>query len=534
MVSKHHAHTKNPSGRRARAKQAKGYLLVLVLIVFFGILLSYSFFYGPSPINGADNFIYADDAYLAYHGNFIFVGGNTGVLSQEYALIFGIALFCLLLGAANSFTTSLFGVLCFALTLVVVYKIGSKLYGRNAGLISAFVYSFNPVAVANASYVGDNGPMALVVCACVLFLVFALKEKSDARRRRCFLLSGFFSLIGILITIQSLLVLVFALPVLLFYLLKNRNRSSLLDVACFAAGVALAIAAISLADVALGQSPLFFFIINFQKYSAPVVGHNGMLYYINALFPPGVSSNIFDAHTGWFTDGSNLSMGLFGYFCAASVLFLLLRRNFSFLIPLFWFISTLLYLGLGSMSLTHYVPITYFYVRFMLLSLPAAALIIGFAATSALELGKGKKKKYAVAFLTALAILVLFLNSLVLISYVGISQYKYVYPFLQFATQIKTLPANTLYIPEGIPFAVYVNYNYHIISLPPPSLSATNCSNFVSGVYLIARPNLTAGGGCANLRPLLTPKAPEYLASYDLFDESGFGTYYNYTLYYAS
>jgi hypothetical protein len=245
------------------------------------------------------------------------------------------------------------------------------------------------------------------------------------------------------------------------------------------------------------------------------------------------STMLFDAHQMQYPTA--LSNGLFGYFAVASAVYLLIRRNTRFLIPGFWFVSTFLYMGLGTVSLTQYVPIGIGYVRFMLIALPALGPIIGFGIADALDLVKGKPMihRSVVSIILIALVGVLFLNSLVIIQYINLSQSKYVYPLIQIGNFAKTLPANAiLYQYPILPLDVDMQYRYTPITAWGPLYLNSNCSGTANDSYIIMYPNVTMETAC-NLTQVFVPSpAPPELVQYDLFDNYGFGTYYNLTVYY--
>ena len=515
--------------KKNKEEDCRFYAAALVMVLALGSFLSLAFFYGPSPINGADNYLYSDFAHRLSQGNLRSVA-DSGVLAQQYILIAGIAAFYALLGPSR-LSSSLFGVACFLLTIIAIYLIGEKLYNRKAGLLSALFYSFNPIAVVNSSYVGDNGPMALFVSLCILFLVFAFKEEKDGRRHLYYALSGFFSLIGVLVTSQSILILPVAGIVLLFHTFKDRNKKALIDMGFFAMGILISLLVIMPLGIYANNNPLYIFTLNSRIYSSlPPNAQPQFQSYVGWLFPfnplQQTLNSLFNAHAVQY--GANQSDGFFGYFAAIGLLYLAARRNKRVLIPALWFIFTLLYLGLGTLSFSRYVPIGISYPRLMLLFIPAMALIIGFAAANLLEFKRpALHDRVSVVLLAALATF-LFLNSLLIIQYVGVSQYAYVEPLLQVSKFMGNLPANTTIYTPGIPLSAYTDYRYNYLFLP--AIEA-DCSGLRSGSYVVMDPNASIESACS-LQKLFTPQPDNSLSTYDLFRYSAFGTYGNITVYY--
>ncbi|MGI0141038.1 MAG: ArnT family glycosyltransferase [Candidatus Micrarchaeales archaeon] len=540
----------------------KVYHLALILVMLLGLFLSMYFYYGPSPINGADNYIYTDMAYNLYQGHFAAVAGG-GVLAQQYLLEAGIALFYALL-SPSILSSSLFGVLCFLLTMLVIYKIGSSLYNRKAGLLSAFFYSFNPIAVVNSAYVGDNGPMALIVSLCVLFLVLATRKNSK-HKQIYYALAGFFGLIGILTTVQSIIILFFAAIILIAYWIKSRTISYARNIGFFVLGIAIALLVIVGLALFGGHGPFYILTLNSNIYSSVSGSVPQFNSYINWLFSfdltryanaiygmfaggqsySSIASYIYSSlTTGFLTPQnfqywSNQSSGLFAYFAIAGIIYLLLKRNMRFLIPALWFGSTLLYLGYGTTSITEYVPIEFAYVRLMLIFLPALALIIGFAATDVFEIGINGAKNRIVALLHRLlhdllslvligAIALLFANSLLIIQYINVSQYVYTYPLVQMGQFIATIPQDAVIYTNPIMSSIYDSYKHVYLSYQ--TSWAENCTNLNGQEYLITSINETFASNC-NLTVAYAPPALLGYEKYNLFQNPSFGLFTNLVVY---
>jgi len=542
--------------KRVRALLLDPYVLALAAVMVLATSLSLIFFYGPSPINGADNYLYTDFGYYLSIGNFRQVA-QWGVLAQQYILDAGIALFFVLLGPSR-FSASLFGVLCFLLTIFVLYKMGTLLYSKKAGLLAAFFYSFMPVAVVNSSYVGDNGPMALFATLTVFFLAKAIKVRGKKQRIN-YALSGFFGLIILLTTSQGVIILIVPAIVLLAYIIKNRNADSIANLLYFVGGLFAAFAIIAALGFAASSNPLYIFTLNSQIYSTTSSPQTNFSTYINYIFPFSAVSNLniifsmVHTHSGiisilkylknWLFNASAFyyitwqTVGLSGYVVVLAAIYLFVRYKLSFWLPGLWLISTMLYLSYGTVSITRYTPIGYAYLRFVLLFMPAVALIIGMAAADILDFGKenarnksinGTTKVVKYMLIAALAVItiVLFANSLLAIRYIELSQYNWVYNLLAIGRYVSTLPSNTI---------IYSNYQIfeysgfsHIVNFIP-----SNCSYIEKGSYVVINYNESYASKC-NLVEVLHPVVPEYLHKYDMFTIASWGTYYNTTLYYRN
>jgi hypothetical protein len=226
--------------------------------------------------------------------------------------------------------------------------------------------------------------------------------------------------------------------------------------------------------------------------------------------------------------GAYQSDGLFGYFAVMGLIYLIWRWNSRVLLPALWFVFTFLYLGIGTLSLSRYIPIGIAYPRLMLLYIPAMALIMGFAASNALEPWDAEPRNYLSAGLLALLAVFLFINSFLIIQYIGLSEYAYADPLLQVSRFVSTLPANAVvYAPNDLPLAIYTDYRYDFLSMPT---IGTDCGGLRGGSYVVMNHNARIENVCG-LEKLFAPESSSAMEQYDLFSNSIFGFYYNVTVY---
>ncbi len=529
------------------------YELQLASSIILGLLLSTSFFYGPSPIYGADNYIYADLGYLISRGQ---VGAvvTQGILAQQYLLLFGIALFYDLFGV-GSFQAAIFGVASFIATIIVTYMIGSELYDKRAGAASAFLYSFIPIAVINSSNVGDNGPMALVASLSVLMLVKGMKRQPE--HRRAYMLSGFLSLIGVLVTSQAAVISVACAILLLLNLAWYRDKEALHGIKFYVEGLAWAAIMMLLIGLTDGNGPLYIFTINSSTYSSLNLPTNQFHSYIEWIFPLGVygpllqlariaASGTLTAHAaaivlspfsstlkmiimaGPPADTYYLGVGLFGYIAALSALYLVIRKPKAAIVPLVWIAATVLYLGYGTVSLTHYIPIGIAYPRFMLIFAPALAILAGCAAARIME-GERPGILSATKRLVLLALAIMLLAaSVAQIITMDMSEYRTVLPAAQIASFLESLPSNSIVYRGNIPLVEYLAYSRTILGFRLDNNGT--CTFMEHGSYAVLPANATIELLCG-LRPVFRPNVPAYLGQYNLLSSSSFN-YTDYAVYY--
>jgi len=509
--------------RKNEAEKKAG--LMLIGIVFVGLAISTFFFYGPSMIDGIDNYIYTDSAHSLLSGHF----KAMGVLPERYILIGGIAFFFLLFGYTQA-SAAMFGELCFILTIVAIYLIGKDLYSTNAGLIAAFLYSIFPMAAIYAPNVSDSIPMAFFATISVLFAIRATKI-----RERYFkiysVLAGFFMVSSYLVTPETVVII----PVVFFVFImnyKSARKIIKLSITFLPIGILLAGLLIAMLGLETNGNPLSLITTVTNFYTQSYSGLQSPFYMnIKTLFPYSILSIMHNGNflvafeelfSGIFSDyGFYYTFGIFGYVATffAIVLFLPPRRRAA--IPLFWFIFVLLYLSFGTASLTKYVFMPQL-PRYLLLLAPAAMLIISFGfLTLVEELRKHNIAKMLVELLFVILVLILLANSIVLIKGMAYSQFKYVYPLINVGnfliSQYEADPNITVYGDGSFPLGIYTEYKIPIMRVP------AECSQINHNSLIVVANNSKIISECNLTLIYKPPAAPSWLDKYNVLDSTGNG-----------
>jgi len=247
-------------------------------------------------------------------------------------------------------------------------------------------------------------------------------------------------------------------------------------------------------------------------------------------------ASMFDVHKMSYPSGQ--ANGLFGYFMVLGAIYLVYHGNLRLLIPAFWFVSTFLYMGVGTVSISHYVPIDISYVRLMLIYLPSLGLIIGFALTDLSERGRRGVRNCIVALALFLIVLPLFTNALLMIHYIDMSQYRAVWPLVQLGNFVKGLPeaqgadALRIYLRPIFPLDLYTSYKYRTLAMP---LDFPDCNWLPANGYLVLlKPNASIALACNLTEVYRPPPLPQYLLQFNLLDNNTFGSYENTTVYYRA
>jgi hypothetical protein len=497
------------------------YWLALLLVVLFGIYLNLAFFYGPSWINGSDNYFYMQEANLLAHGHAGQFNCNI-VDCVKYIIFAGIAPFIALLGY-TPFAASLFGILCFCLTIVVIYVIGTLLHSRLAGLLSGFLYSVFPLVLSQSSNVGDDIPMVLLVSVSVLLVLLALNNERHGRRY--LFLAGFVSAINILTVSEAAigLLLVFTLVVFVVLPRKEKNRDSAKVFGAYLVGLFLAFLVIAMICVYETGMPFGVLAVYSQNYNA-FNGPPAFSSYLNDLFPHGPTS---------IQDG--LVYGYFGYAFVIAALYLIATRFRKAAVLGYWFAFSFLYISFGSQSLARYVYMIYAGPRYGLVLVPAMVLIIGIGLARLIDnYKKGSAgRRLAVYLFVALVLFVLVVSSIRNIIDINYSQLYSTEPLLQFGKYLNALPSGaSIYGPGDMPWFAYVNQSRHVVEIGYVK-NETTCAdirhafNLTPGSYLIG--NVVDYGSCS-LMPVFSPQNVYWLDNYTLFRGWGLN-FYSYKIY---
>jgi hypothetical protein len=510
-------------------KKERFYAAGLLLILALSFYLSTAFFYGPSWINGSDNYIYTGEALSLSHGNF---GALHGIDDNvKYLIVGGIAFFYLLLGY-SLFTAAMFGIICILLTIVVLYLIGKELHSSMAGLFAGFMYAIIPLVQIEGSAVGDDVPLAFFLCLSILLAIMALKMPAGKERNRYLLLSGFVSAINYLSVGEALIGTLFIFLLLIANFATDRKKRSPKGIGFFLLGIAIAALVIMLIGLGVAGNPFYVE----QGYQSVLGGYNNSIpfsSYVSYIF----SNSLQNFFNGSFFSSANsapytsLSFGYFGVALIVAVLYLLIMKRKAALIPAAWFTVVFLYLSFGSQSMFSYVPILNM-VRYAIAAAPAIALLVGMAFADMISSTKHSAVHYRIAAYVLIAALVciLFTSSLAAIRAGDYSEYYGVLPLEQIGSFVDQLPANTLVFgPQDIPWVTYINqsrpgtnpYGYQYTETTCNSILAV-FNNIKPGSYLVG--NVTNATSCG-LIEVFSPSKQKWLNNYTVFGHWGVNFY---------
>ena len=487
-------------------------LLLLLAIIIVGIALSYAIFYGPSQMD-SDNYEYVSYGHMVASGHASVLMDN-GILGNKLILNYGIGIFMYLFGQ-TPFGASIFSEVCFLLTIVIIYALGSELHSKNAGLISAFTYAIMPISVVNASATSDAIPMALFTTAAIYAIIMAtkIKPKSHSKTLALAALSGMLPTLGFLITAESLIILLPVLILAVYYTIKKgaANKPELLPGIFL--GIAIGISLIAIWGYALSGTPLKAYSIDSTWYSS--FPPPNLLYVVKLniisiaplyLLPhaaPKLPNPYWNYFYVWFV-----------YVAIIFTVIMVFRRRNGYAIPSMWALVTFMYLSFGTMSLHKYIPIPPF-PRYTLIFAPAIALLIGIGAadiitkkriaknnrskTQKTKMLTRKRKTIATALLLIAIFSILLAQSLYSIYSLKSSEASATAPLLKVVHFIDQHGAanKTVQSLNIIPLQVYEGFRSPYVQVNMLNL---NCSIMDSSMYFVSATNSSILDICGGMR----------------------------------
>ncbi len=492
------------------------YYILLLLILLFSFSLSVSFFYGPSWINGSDNYVYTQDALMVAQGHVAQVGSS----SVKFLVLTGIAFFYLVLGY-NMFSAALFGITCILLTMAVLYFIGKELHSREAGLFAALLYAIVPMVQVEGSAVGDDVTMVFFLSLSVLLVIMALKTPNGRRRNTYFLLAGFVSVINYLSVGEALVGTLFIL-VLLLVNFTLQHRQSIKGIVFFLGGAMIAGAVITLIGFGIFGNPFYVehsYQSTWSSYNnpSPFLDFAGDIFSNSLLAVP--SGNLFSSSSS--ASYNTLAFGYLGVALVVSLFYLLLKRDKRALMPALWFAVGFLYISFGSQSMFSYVPLSD-NVRYAMMVAPAMVLLIAMFLADLIKSVAHLRITYRLAayIFTVIFIGILIASSIVAIRAADYSEAYGVLPVREIDSFVSHLPTNTsVAFPYGTQLLVYLNQST-VSRMGSYPYADKTCNTIIPavnptpGTYIVG--NVTNSTSC-NLAIVFTPFQEGGLENYTVF-----------------
>ncbi|MDO8806542.1 MAG: glycosyltransferase family 39 protein [Elusimicrobiota bacterium] len=333
--------------------------------VFLALALRAVFF---SALTGYDEFAYSRIAGDIADGTFRFKDVS-GYYGFRYLVTFPAALFHKLFGQ-NPYSAAAWPLLCSLSNTVLAYYLGREIFGRRAGILSAFFQAFLPISVVYGTMLYPDEILVFWTGLSALFFLRGSKMPGRWGGAGLLALSGLFAGLGWHTRLNSaVMLLVYAV-----WIVRRGPRPAHLALAC---GFLSALIPDWAAGAALAGDPLFSLRSQLAKLSAdPGVYPAGHFVYLRGLL------------------GIDLyGLALFGfyfYFFIAACAVAAFKKELSRLwVPLAWFAVLFAYLEFGPASISPYQPV---HKQLRFLSMGFFPLIITTA-----HFVSGLKRRYLIA-----------------------------------------------------------------------------------------------------------------------------------------
>lgn len=516
-----------------KSNYIKKYWAVLSIILIIAVFL-FLVFYKFYATEGPDENFYSILSYAFMTRGFSGLG--YGVDALKLIIIAGTALMFKLFGV-SAFSEVLFDAVMYGSGIFMLFLLGRKLHGTQAGVLSALFYSTLPLGIYQVAREGDDAIMATFAILAMLLFVYALKSKDQKKNYLMFLIAGFTAIIGALVVSETMLILLPMLLALAYLTLKRPHKQYYLKSTIFIlAGAVLAIVVlIGIGFLAYG-APMHIIQGMSSNYSGinKVSFFYGFYMYLVYMFPIGTAPVPISGITYLVETG--------GYFYIVIVMSLvaLLYRDRRVALPMLWLVSLILYLSFGTENPTHYLQIDWGvpYLRYLMIVMPAVSLIFGMAfsdlfskkASSTRNHSRARhvvrsfptKRTKMIVLVTLLGALMV--SNILFIYIIKMSMYNYAYSLYNLGKFVDTLPVGSSIVLE--PFVInqneflflfepYTDYLYQFVT----TLNQTNCTTMSKYNYIVTLQNDTIQQSC-NLDAVYIQKpSPSYLRKYDIFGQ---------------
>ncbi|HEC93521.1 MAG TPA: phospholipid carrier-dependent glycosyltransferase, partial [Candidatus Atribacteria bacterium] len=315
---------------------------LLALIILFALVIRLYFFVG---LTWCDNY--------THHAHRLLTNGlnlGTSLSNLRIMGIYPLALFFLLFGV-NNLSAGLYSLITSLGSIILIFYLGKFFFNEKIGLLSAFFLSIFPLNIIYGTSPFNDVPIGFFSALSIFLILKADKNeiknpKKKYKNRILFLLSGILIGINYLHKVSGVITFVFALPYILYKTIKKREVK--LDYSL----IFLGFLTIILLEGALYANLHGNFFTRYDTvskfYREDHDINRDLKFYPTIMFNLNYGNFSFN-YKNYFNE-----FGIFYYFIAISLIYILTKKDKNALIVLSWFILILLYLEFGTMSLTNY------------------------------------------------------------------------------------------------------------------------------------------------------------------------------------
>jgi len=291
----------------------------LILILIFALFLRLYFFVG---IGYNDDSYYLETAEKIYKG-YGFHPSNYVQWDIRIGIIFPVVLMWKLF-SINELSTSIFFILYSLGSIVVTYFIGTELFNKKVGLISAFLLSIFPLEIIYATQVGPDIPFQFTSALAILFLIKSQKSKN---RKTLFLfLSGVF--LGVSYLFKEMLPI--TILIMIFYIIWQNKLNKKKFFYVFRKDAMINYFLLLLGFLLIFFSQVFYFyVVTGQWFFGEKVREYAFTHDLNSnsdlLWYPTAMFNIRSTFFNWIHDKP--LFGFIYYFVVLAIVYLILKKE---------------------------------------------------------------------------------------------------------------------------------------------------------------------------------------------------------------
>ena len=316
-------------------------IIILGLVLFTGVVLSYIFYSGP--------FVYYDDNYYIFSAHQMLQGAfrpNGNPFTVETLTIASIALSFLLFGY-GPLQAALPSLVEYLATIVAIFFLGRKMFDVYFGGVTSFLYATAPFVVGYTTRALPDIFTGLTVAIACYYIYDAIELKSE----RAMFLAGFFISLTMLVKTAGVIMIASFLIGLAYLYTHNKFRRYKRMLAYAFAGMIIPLLIMMLYFYLLTGNPLF----NLHSYAGIVnLAPTTVLKNISAF---NISINplyLFNVNQDPYT----FPIGIIYILAFAGMVLGIARKKISIETFSLLVLIPMLYLFFGTKSLNHYVPIS--------------------------------------------------------------------------------------------------------------------------------------------------------------------------------
>lgn len=325
---------------------------LLAAALLFAVIIRLVFFSG---IGASDDLLYTSYSYDLSKGDYSYPATHHGT---RLGILYPTGLMYSLFGV-NEFSSNFFVFAASIAGIILVFYFGKEFFDEKTGLIAAFLLSFFPLDVIFATKLLPDLPSAFFLSLGVFFFLVGEKQANTAKSGIHYAFSGLAIGLAYLIRESTLLIVLFFLAYAVFYR-KFRHGYFLI----FAGFIIFFLAESYVFWIKTGD-----FLYRFHS----LVSYYPTVVEADRFF--GRGSFPFSLLHFPYIMFTSVQFGLFFHFILIAAFYCVRIKNKKAYPFILWSLSLLLYMSLGTVSLTKYLPFAAIPRYLMIIAFPSIILL---------------------------------------------------------------------------------------------------------------------------------------------------------------